>query len=81
MSRNDYTGLLYSQPSLSEGVARVLDVGGTYDTYNYAPTPEEADHLALASDWYAVGADLYRTILRFAGRHHRSAHDETVRSR
>jgi hypothetical protein len=62
MGRNDYTGLLYSQPSLLEGFARVLDVGATFDEYNYSSSEAEADYLALTSDWYAVGADLYRAI-------------------
>ena len=68
MGRYDYSGLFFSQPSFGEGLARVLDVGGTFDAYNDSPTPEEADQLAIASDWYAVGADLYRSIRRFAGR-------------
>jgi hypothetical protein len=74
MGCTDYTGLLYSQPSLTEGFARVLDIGGTFDVYNVSQTPEEADSLALASDWYAVGADLYRAIAHFSarmGRKHR----------
>lgn len=65
MGRHDYAGLLYSQPSFGEGFARVLDIGGTFDAYSVSPTPNDADELALASDWYAVGADLHRSILRF----------------
>jgi hypothetical protein len=68
MGHNDYSGLLYSQPSYLEGFARVLDVGDTFGDYNYARSGAEADHLALVSDWYAVGADLYRAIGRFASR-------------
>jgi hypothetical protein len=68
MSRNDYTGLLYSQPSFTAGLGRVLDVGGTFDAYNESASATEADQIALASDWYAVGADLYRAIIRFAAR-------------
>jgi len=65
MGKNDYTGLLYAEPSLLEGFARVLDVGGVFDDFNYSPTPEQADRLALISDWYAVGADLHRAISRY----------------
>jgi len=65
MSKHDYTGLLYAEPSLVEGFARVLDVGGVFDDFNYSPTPEEADRLGLTSDWYAVGADLQRVISRY----------------
>ena len=63
---NDYTGLLYSEPSFLEGFGRVLDIGGTFDEYNVSLSPEEADRIAIASDWHAVGADLYRSIRRFA---------------
>ncbi len=82
MGRNDYAGLLYSQTSLREGLARVLDVGGTFDEYNDSPSGAEADHLALASDWYAVGADLYDAIARYAARVGRQAsHDQLAGSR
>ena len=81
MGNTEYTGLLYSQPSFTEGLARVLDVGGTFDMYNYSATAEEADRLAIASDWYAIGADLYRAICRFRKRVGRgSEHGKTVQS-
>lgn len=63
---NDYTGLLYANPSALEGLARVLDIGGVFDDYNVSDTPEEADRIAIASDWYAVGADLDRAIRSYA---------------
>lgn len=82
MGRNDYTGLLYSQPSLTEGLARVLDVGGTFDVYNYSTTPAEADQLAITSDWYSIGGDLYHSIVRFAGRaRYGSDHAQTAQIR
>lgn len=74
MNRNDYSRLLHSQPSLMEGLARVLDVMGTFDECDYPPAGEEADRVALASDWYAVGADLYHAISRFMDRPDGHAH-------
>lgn len=68
MGRIDYAGLLYSQPSTVEGLARILDVGGTFDDYNYSQSDTEADRAAIASDWYAVGSDLYRAIQKFSAR-------------
>lgn len=62
MCQNDYTGLLYACPSSMEGFARVLDLGNTFDGYNYSANETEADEAAMASDWYAVGADLLRAI-------------------
>lgn len=41
-----------------EGVARVVDIGGTMAAYNESLTPEEADIKALSSDWQAVGDDI-----------------------
>ena len=68
MDKNDYTGLLFARPSIAGGIARSLDVGGTFDQYNYSASSEEADQAAIASDWYAVGADLYRAISRCMSR-------------
>jgi len=65
MGKYEYTELLYAEPSCLEGFARVLDIGGVFDDFNYSSTPEEADGLALTSDWYAVGADLQRAIGRY----------------
>ena len=60
-----YTELLYSQPSFLEGFARALDVGGTFDDFNYSSSETEADCVAIASDWYAVGADLHHAIAAY----------------
>ena len=65
MNKITYTDLLYARPSLLSGLARTLDVGGTFDAYNTSASPDEADRLATTSDWYAVGADLTRAIRRF----------------
>ena len=62
MGRFHCTGLLYSQPSLLHGFARVLDLGGTFDSYDVSETPGEADWLALVADWYAVSSDLLRAL-------------------
>ena len=65
MNNNDYTGLLYAQPSMLEGIARTLDIGGVFDDYNFSAGPQEADAAATASDWYAVGAALNSAIKGF----------------
>ena len=61
-----YAGLLFSQPTFLSGAARSLDLGGVFNSYNYSPSPDEADRMAIASDWYAVGADLLVSLRRFA---------------
>ena len=46
---------LFSPPSVLSGVARILDLGGTFDEYNDSTTTEESDILAVLADWVAVG--------------------------
>jgi hypothetical protein len=65
MSR--FFGLLFARPSFLEGVARLLDLGNTLAEYNESQTPEQADFLALRSDWRAVGAEI--TVAADRGRH------------
>ena len=57
-----YTTRLYAMPSWISGAARVLDIGGTLNEYNFSENPAEADYLAIASDWAAVGLDLQAAI-------------------
>lgn len=52
------TDILFARSSFLSGVARVLDIFGTFDRYNVSRTPEEADARAIASDWQMVGYDL-----------------------
>ena len=52
------SGRLFASPSLTEGIARVLDLSGTHDAYNEDLTPQEADSRALYSDWASVGDHL-----------------------
>lgn len=47
---------LFSMPSFLSGAARVLDMGGTFTSYNTSPTPAAADARALASDLAMAGA-------------------------
>jgi hypothetical protein len=56
------TGVLYAEPSFSEGVARALDIGGTLEEYNTSRSGDDADRNALRSDWRAVGEDLREAI-------------------
>jgi hypothetical protein len=60
---------LAASPSALEGAARILDFGDTLTEFNSSSTPEEADLLAVSSDWQAVGEDLQRSMDRFASEH------------
>lgn len=67
---------LYAKPSLVEGIARVLDFGGTLNVYNASASPEEADARATQSDWKRVGQDLATAIATFAEGHAGNARAE-----
>ena len=53
---------LFARPSALGGVASILDFGGTLNEYNTANSPQQADTLALWSDWLAVGDDMWSAI-------------------
>ncbi|HEV2989639.1 MAG TPA: hypothetical protein VG759_14445 [Candidatus Angelobacter sp.] len=53
---------LFAQPSLISGMARLLDLGGVFDSYNIS---EKADSVALFADWRVVGQDIQDAILAF----------------
>ena len=57
-----FSTFLFSNPSSAEGCARILDFGNTLNVYNYSPSSEEADYLALWADWCAVGADMQSAL-------------------
>ena len=56
---------LFATPTFTSGMGAVLDLGGTMAMFNASLTPEEADTLALANDWFMVGQDLRYAIARF----------------
>jgi len=53
---------LFAQPSLTSGIARLLDLYGLFDAYN---TSVDADVVALFADWNAVGRDIESAIQTF----------------
>lgn len=53
--RTDY---FFAAPSLSSGVARLLDLFGQFDDYNDSPSAASADARAMYSDWRVTGEDL-----------------------
>jgi len=56
------TGFLFANPSFFQGVASVMDMGGTLVEYNTSRTPQEADARAIASDWAITGKDITAAI-------------------
>ena len=57
-----HSDFLYARPSFLEGVARLLDMGGTLNEYNASRSGQEADDAALRSDWAAIGQDMRDAI-------------------
>ncbi len=49
---------LFARPSFMEGAARIMDLSGSLNTYNYSRNGAEADARALAQDWRAIGRDV-----------------------
>lgn len=49
---------LVTTPGFLSGVARLIDLFGELDEFNYAPNPEMADAIAMRVDWQTVGEDL-----------------------
>jgi hypothetical protein len=62
---SDYTSFLFARPSFLEGVARLLDVGGTLNEYNTSPNGRLADYNALRMDWKAVGDALRQAMAQY----------------
>jgi len=60
--------ILFSRASFLSGAARTFDLWGHLDTYNYSRTPEEADSLALYSDWRTVGEHIFSAAENFDAR-------------
>lgn len=50
---------LAAQPDFWYGMARLLDLGNTFDVYNECPAGEQADSIGVLLDWEMVGKDLW----------------------
>ncbi|HRV71642.1 MAG TPA: hypothetical protein P5541_06360 [Thermovirgaceae bacterium] len=53
-----FTDQLFAMPGFFGGMASALDMGNTLTIFNESCTPEEADAMAIRSDWKIVGQDL-----------------------
>lgn len=52
------TSFLFATPSFMQGVASVIDMGGTLLMYNESKNIQEADTRAIGNDWAMVGKDI-----------------------
>ena len=53
-----YSCFLFPLPSFLFGLARVFDLGAQLDSYNVSITPNQADSIALSTDWMAASTDV-----------------------
>jgi hypothetical protein len=56
---------LFARPTFWSGMARVLDLSGSLNEYNYTSTPKVADFCAISSDWKAVGSDILNAMVTY----------------
>jgi len=64
-TKSGYAGFLFADPSFLQGVASVIDLGGTLLAYNESDSAQEADARAIATDWAIVGQDIQTAIDKF----------------
>ncbi len=65
MEFNSFTNILFADPGLLSGIARIIDIAGVFDTYNDALSQEMADYIAIASDWRTIGMDMKAAISEY----------------
>lgn len=57
-----HSSAFYTNPSALKGSARLADLFGDLDTYNYDKSQEKEDSKALQRDWTIVGTDIKQAI-------------------
>ena len=62
MRKKMYGSFLFARPSFFEGIARIMDFGGSLNQYNSFPNGGEADFAAISYDWAMIGQD-FATVL------------------
>lgn len=62
-----YSSFLFPQTGAFDGVARLLDLGGTMVRYNSSRDEGGADTRALRADLAAVGEDFRKVACRLHG--------------
>jgi len=61
-----FTNYLFARGGFRSGMGRVLDLGGTFDSFDDGLNAQVADALALYADWKTVGGDLAAGLDRAA---------------
>lgn len=53
---------LFPIPNFLNGFANIIDIGSTFNSYNFNKSPIIADYKAIFSDWIMVGNDIENSI-------------------
>lgn len=77
----EYTTFLFARPTWYEGLARLLDFGNTLQVYNNSHSDAEADAVALALDWNAIGEDMRRAVQEITQSRMAGDHEQTETER
>ena len=62
MNDDIQSNFLTTTPSFLNGMATVMNLGGSSFEYNISTTPDEADFIALRNDSKMIGKDIITTI-------------------
>jgi len=65
MNRFLQSDFLAANPTFASGVARLVDFGCSFDSYNESATGSIADTRAMTSDWINVGYDILDSVVEF----------------
>lgn len=69
--KNMYQTDFLTANSFVIGMGSVFNLAGNYFEYNYSHTPEEADEIAIASDWQIIGEDIKQAISGYEKENHK----------
>lgn len=58
----EYSSLLYAELGAVRSMGSAIDMGATMTTYNLSPTEQDADSVAIATDWHVVGNELRKAM-------------------
>lgn len=56
--KNFKTNQMFPRTRFLTGMGSVLNISGNYFNFNYSSNEQEADAVAIASDWGMIGQDL-----------------------
>ena len=62
MIRKSLSTYLFCVPSFLSGIARIFDLGATFNSYNKSDSPSEDDYKAIYSDWLMIGKDIENSM-------------------